>query len=130
MATFAEPAIRETMEVSLDVNKEIFIAKGTRTVEENWHVFYRPYVRLDEVKLPNMKEGDKVKIKKIDQIEKETQPPKRFNQSSIIKELEKRNLGTKATRADILDRLFQRGYIEGVQITVTKLGIETIKILL
>lgn len=129
MATFATPAVRETMEVTLDVNKEDFIAKGTRTIEENWHVFYKPYVKLDEITLPDMKEGEKISIDKIEKEDKETQPPKRFNQSSIIKELEKRNLGTKATRADILDRLFKRNYIEGVRITVTKLGMETISIL-
>ncbi len=129
LATFAKPAVRETMEVQLDVNSELFIAKGTRTVEENWHIYYKPYVRLEEITLPNMKEGEKVEVKKITKLNKETQPPNRFNQSSIIKELEKRNLGTKATRADILDRLFQRGYVEGVKITVTKLGMETINIL-
>ena len=128
-ATFAKPAIRETMQVSLDVNQEIFIAKGTRTIEENWHVFYKPYVKLEEITLPDLKEGGIVDINKIEKHDKETQPPKRFNQSSIIKELEKRNLGTKATRADILDRLFQRGYVEGVQIHVSKLGMETINIL-
>ncbi|HLC91102.1 MAG TPA: DNA topoisomerase I [Candidatus Nanoarchaeia archaeon] len=129
MATFAEPAVRETMEVILAVNKEEFIAKGTRTIKENWHVFYKPYVRLDEITLPDMKEGEQVTVKDIRKEDKETQPPNRFNQSSIIKELEKRNLGTKATRADILDRLFQRGYIEGVQIKVMKLGMETIAVL-
>jgi DNA topoisomerase-1 len=129
LATFADPAVRETMEVYLDVNKEKFLAKGTRTLEENWHIFYKPYVKLEEIALPEMKEGESVEVKKIEKIEKETQPPNRYNQSSIIKELEKRNLGTKATRADILDRLFQRGYIEGVKITVTKLGMETIKVL-
>jgi DNA topoisomerase-1 len=129
MATFAKAAIRETMEVSLDVKQEPFITKGTRTIEENWHLFYKPYVKLEEVTLPEMKEGDKVKIKEINKEDKETQPPKRFNQSSIIKELEKRNLGTKATRADILDRLFQRGYVEGVQIKVTQIGIQTTEIL-
>ena len=129
MATFGKAAIRETMQVTLDVNKEPFIAKGTRTIEENWHVYYKPYIRLEEVTLPDMKEKEKVSIKDIIKHDKETQPPKRFNQSSIIKELEKRNLGTKATRADILDRLFQRGYIEGVKITVTKFGMETISIL-
>ncbi|MBI2151446.1 DNA topoisomerase I [Candidatus Woesearchaeota archaeon] len=129
MATFAQPAVRETMEVSLDVKDEIFIAKGTRTLEENWHVFYKPYVKLEEITLPDMKIGEAVKIKKIEKVDKETQPPNRYNQSSIIKELEKRNLGTKATRADILDRLFQRNYVEGVKITVTKLGMETIKVL-
>jgi len=129
MATFSSAAIRETMDVTLDVKSELFIAKGTRTLEENWHVFYKPYVKVDDVILPEMKENEKVKIKKIEKKDKMTQPPSRFNQSSIIKELEKRNLGTKATRADILDRLFQRGYVEGVQITVTKLGMETMVIL-
>ncbi len=129
MATFADAAIRETMEVNLDVKEEIFVAKGTRTVAENWHAFYKPYVKLEEVTLPEMREGETVHVKKITKLDKETQPPKRFNQSSIIKELEKRNLGTKATRADILDRLFQRGYVEGVQITVTQLGMETIIVL-
>ncbi|MBS3169652.1 DNA topoisomerase I [Candidatus Woesearchaeota archaeon] len=129
MATFAEPALRETMEVSLDVKNEAFVTKGTRTLEENWHVFYKPYLKIEEVTLPNLKENDIVTISEIKKIDKETQPPNRFNQSSIIKELEKRNLGTKATRADILDRLFQRGYLEGVQIKVTKLGMETTTIL-
>ncbi|PIN76355.1 DNA topoisomerase I [Candidatus Woesearchaeota archaeon CG10_big_fil_rev_8_21_14_0_10_36_11] len=128
-ATFADPAVRETMEIVLNVNSENFVTKGTRTIQENWHRFYKPYVKLEEVSLPDMKENDKVTITKIEKVDKETQPPKRFNQSSIIKELEKRNLGTKATRADILDRLFQRGYVAGVQITVTQLGIETIGVL-
>ena len=129
LATFAKPAVRETMEISLDVNQELFTAKGTRTIEENWHRFYKPYVRLEELTLPEMKQGDQVRIKKLEQVDKETQPPSRYNQSSIIKELEKRNLGTKATRADILDRLFKRGYIEGVQIKVTQFGEETTAIL-
>ena len=129
MATFAEPAVRETMEVSLDVKEEIFIAKGTRTVEENWHVFYKPYVKLEEITLPDLKENEVINVKKIFKEDKETQPPNRFNQSSIIKELEKKSLGTKATRADILDRLFQRGYVEGVKIFVTKLGMETVAVL-
>ncbi|MBU0459256.1 MAG: DNA topoisomerase I, partial [Nanoarchaeota archaeon] len=129
LATFSTPAVRETMKVFLDVKAETFIAKGTRTIEENWFAFYKPYLKLEEITLPDMKENEIVNIKKITKLDKETQPPKRFNQSSIIKELEKRNLGTKATRADILDRLFQRGYIEGVKITATEFGIKTIEIL-
>ncbi|MAG60919.1 DNA topoisomerase I [archaeon] len=128
-ATFAEAATRETQTVELDVKKEMFATKGTRTVELGWHKFYAPYVRLEEVTLPKMEKGKTVDVSEILALDKETQPPKRYNQSSIIKELEKRNLGTKATRADILDRLFLRGYIEGVQITATELGIGTVKLL-
>ncbi len=129
MATFAQSALRETMEVILDVKEELFVTKGTRTLQENWHVYYKPYLKLEEITLPNFKEKDAVAVKDISKVDKQTQPPNRFNQASIIKELEKRNLGTKATRADILDRLFQRNYVQGVQITVTKLGMETIAIL-
>ncbi len=129
MATFAEPAIREIMDVELEVKKEIFLAKGARTIKENWHIFYKPYLKVEETLLPEMKEGEMVHIKEIRKADKKTQPPKRFTQASIIRELERRNLGTKATRADTLERLFQRGYIEGVQMHVTKLGMETISIL-
>ncbi len=128
-ATFAKPAVRETMKVTLDVNKEEFITKGTRTIEENWHKFYKPYLKVEEVTLPDMKESEPVDVSKIEKVDKETQPPKRYNQSSIIKELEKRNLGTKATRADILQRLFERGYVEGVKIEVTELGMKTVELL-
>lgn len=129
LATFAEPALRETMEVSLDVKSEHFIAKGTRTLQENWHRFYKPYLKIEEITLPDLKEHEIIAVKKMDLMDKETQPPNRYNQASLIKELERRNLGTKATRADILERLFQRGYAEGVQIKATKLGIETLKVL-
>ena len=55
--------------------------------------------------------------------EKETKPPARYNQASLIKELEKRELGTKATRADIIDKLYDRKYINGTQqIEVNQLG--------
>ncbi|MFH1682463.1 MAG: DNA topoisomerase I [Candidatus Woesearchaeota archaeon] len=129
LATFGETAIREILQVDLDVKKEIFIAKGTRTSSPGWHKYYHPYLKLEEIELPELKEKEQVKIKKIKKLDKETQPPKRYNQSSIIRELEKRNLGTKATRADILDRLFKRDYIEGVQIKVNQIGIETIEVL-
>jgi len=129
LATFGESAVREVMHVNLDVKKEIFVARGARTVEEGWHKFYQPYLKLEESELPELSRGEKVKVKKINKLSKETQPPKRYTQSSIIRELEKRNLGTKATRADVLDRLFKRGYIEGIHVTVSKLGMETIAVL-
>jgi len=61
--------------------------------------------------------------------EKETQPPKRFSPASIISELEKRNLGTKATRSSILETLYDRGYVEGQSIQATPLGISLINTL-
>ncbi|MCL4372093.1 DNA topoisomerase [Candidatus Marsarchaeota archaeon] len=51
-----------------------------------------------------------------------SKPPKRYTKASLIAELEKRELGTKATRASIVDTLFKRGYIEGSSISVTAFG--------
>lgn len=129
LATFAENAIRETMIAEINCSSEIFIAKGTRTIEKGWHEFYSPYVRLEEIELPNMKKGDKIKVNKIELLSRETQPPKRYTPASIIKDLEKRNLGTKATRSEIVDTLFQRGYVQGKAIEATNLGISTIETL-
>lgn len=129
LATFGEPAVRETMTVNLVVKSEIFVAKGTRTIKDGWHELYRPYVQLEEITLPLMVEKSVVPVKKISLNEKETQPPKRYTQSSIIKELEQRELGTKATRADIIETLAKRSYVTGDPISVTDLGMKTIQTL-
>ncbi|MBI2647701.1 DNA topoisomerase I, partial [Candidatus Woesearchaeota archaeon] len=129
LATFADIAVRETIIIDINCNGEIFVAKGTRTIEKGWHNFYEPYVNFEEVELPDLKQNDKIKVKSIELLSKETQPPKRYTPASIIKELEKRNLGTKATRSEIIDTLFQRGYIQGQPIEATELGISTIETL-
>ena len=125
MATFADAATRETMTITIGVAEEPFIAKGTRTVDRGWHVFYGPYATFDEVTLPKVEKGDDVVVKQIENLEKETKPPKRYTPASIIKELEKRNLGTKATRSQIVDNLYDRGYVKAKSIEVTDLGLKT-----
>ena len=129
LATFSDPATRETMTIDIDCNKEIFIAKGTRTVEKGWHIYYEPYVKLEEEELPSVNKNDEVNMNKINLHDKETQPPKRYTPASIIKTLESKNLGTKATRSEIVDTLFHRGYVDGKAIAATNLGIKTVETL-
>jgi DNA topoisomerase-1 len=68
-------------------------------------------------------------VKKVNIEEKMTQPPKRYTPASIISELEKKNLGTKATRASVIETLYDRGYIKGQSIEATPLGISLISTL-
>ncbi|MBW2980910.1 DNA topoisomerase I [Candidatus Woesearchaeota archaeon] len=124
-ATFGDPATRETMVVNLDCNKENFIAKGTTTIEKGWFELYGRYVMLKEEELPPIKEGDICNIKKLDKLDKQTTPPKRYTEASLIKALEKENLGTKATRASIIETLYNRGFIDAKAIRATELGIRT-----
>jgi len=129
MATFAEPAVKQTVVIKINCNDEIFVAKGTTTVEKGWHIFYEPYVSGKEEELPLVKENENVDVKEVNMYDKETQPPKHYTPASIIKELAKRNLGTKATRAQIVDTLFQRGYVTGKAIEATDLGISAVETL-
>ncbi|MFH0711242.1 MAG: DNA topoisomerase I [Candidatus Aenigmatarchaeota archaeon] len=122
LSVFSDPAIREVMNVILDVDGNNFIAVGKRTIEKGWTKIYEPYLDYEEQILPELKIGQVLKVLKLEKLEKETQPPGRYSQGSILKEMEKRELGTRATRAEILKTLYDRGYISGQSIKVTKLG--------
>jgi DNA topoisomerase-1 len=122
LSVFAEEALRESNTVTLDINGHTFLAVGKRTIESGWTKYYEPYLVVEEQILPELKVGQTLKVLKIEQLAKETQPVGRYSQGSILKEMEKRNLGTRATRAEILQTLYDRGYINGKSIQVTKLG--------
>jgi DNA topoisomerase-1 len=128
-AVFGKPATRENNKITIDVQGYNFLMKGTRTVEKSWHELYEPYLRFEEIELPKLEKDTQVINKGIENIEKETQPPKRYTDASIIKELEKRNIGTKATRAEILANLRSRGYLIDKSIKVTDLGLKIDEVL-
>ena len=126
MATFSEPAIREVQNLKISVNEEKFLAQGIRTTERGWFKFYEPFLKIREEELPKVSEGEVLKVQDIVLHDEETKPPKRYTQASIIKELEKKNLGTKSTRAQIIDTLYNRHYAQGTSIEATDLGIKLV----
>lgn len=127
LSAFADPAIRETMKVVINSNSHRFILNGARTLKEGWLRIYGKYVRFDEVILPAFKEGEAVKVVQIKREKKKTKPPARYSPASVIKKMEDLGIGTKATRAQILETLYSRGYIEGKRkIKVTPLGMKVV----
>lgn len=121
LATCAREARIESMRVDIDVNGEPFLAKGERIIDEGWLKFY-PYPRKKELILPDLKEGERLKLLRHELLEKQTQPPPRFRQGSLIQEMEKLGLGTKSTRHNIIQNLYDRGYTYGDPIVPTKMG--------
>ena len=109
------------MRATLDIEGEKFKFNRRRVTHKGWMEHY-PFKKIDNEKFPDVKEGDVMSVKELISEEKETKPPARYNQASLIKDLEKKNLGTKATRADIVDKLYDRKYINGTQIEVNELG--------
>jgi len=131
LGAFWDDMRREYINIYLDIGGELFKLSGTRTLNEGWHEIYY-FTEFKEKEIPNFREGNVVSIKKIILEERRTKPPKRYSMSSIIKELEKRRLGTKSTRAEIVEKLIKRGYVveEKGYLRVTNLGmavIETLK---
>ena len=124
LACFADWAVREGMRVDLALGPEKYYVSGARTVSPGWISFYEPYAKFEEEMLPDFKEGERLKVSKIEMPQKETTPPKRYTEASIIQALEKDGLGTKATRAVVIETLHERGYIRGKKsIEVTPFGL-------
>lgn len=123
LASFSKPATVEKQKVVLQSGSEEYQADGVAIAEKGWFGVYSPFLRLKEKQLPKFTEGEKVPIEKLEMVEKQTQPPSRYTEASIIKALEAENLGTKATRAEIIQTLYDRQYVSGKSIEVTPLGL-------
>lgn len=122
ISLFGDEAELKSVKVELNINDESFNFSRQKISKYGW-LELDPF-QLKKVKnedFPDMSEGDILKAK-VKSEEKETKPPARYNQASIIKELEKRGLGTKATRANIVAILYTRKYIQGNKIEVSQLG--------
>jgi len=102
-----------------------FLAKGLEIKNKGFLNVYPAVIRERGIgDMFGKKQIEKIKIE-----EKLTQPPKRYTPASIITELEKRNLGTKATRAAIIETLYNRNYIKEEPIHAIPLGISLISTL-
>jgi len=129
MAVFGEPGVKQSMKAAINVNGHHFYLRGRRILKEGWMKYYKPYLRTEEVSLPPIKEGEMVQLKNISREDKFTKPPPRYNPSSLLKRMEEEGIGTKATRADIIETLYSRRYITGERIAVTDLGFDVIEVL-
>jgi DNA topoisomerase I len=125
LALFCDDAIIDRKRITAEADKLVFSTNGSQIRKKGWMGIYPS--KLKETEVPDMEGEVKIIDQKIE--EKETQPPKRFSQASIISELEKRNLGTKATRSSILETLYNRGYVKDKSIEATSLGISLINTL-
>lgn len=66
----------------------------------------------DEKLLPELKEGEKVKLLEIKNDQHFTEPPPRFSEASLVKTLEEYDIGRPSTYASIISTLVNRGYVE------------------
>jgi len=130
ISCFSPDAKTENKKITLvakdkDGNEVSFTRTGLQILEHGWTSVYPS--NMNEEKLPDL--NGHVNLDKINFLDKETQPPKRYSSASLISILEKKNLGTKATRTHIVETLFDRGYLDGKSIMATPLGEKLIEAL-
>lgn len=121
-AVFAEPYVYQSISIEIDVNGHSFFASGRVGIYSGFLKYYGDYSGVEEVLLPELNEGEKIEKINPKKEEKVTKPPPRYNPASVVSEMEKLGIGTKSTRANIVDILYERNYIDGRQIIVTDLG--------
>jgi DNA topoisomerase III len=155
LAVFHPEAVFERTRVETTVEEHVFRTSGRVLLEAGWRAVYGEEVsgsQKDEDSggdqlLPVLREGEQVETRSVESIRKETQPPRRFSDASMLaametagKDIEDAELreamkgsgiGTPATRAAIIERLIQVGYIEreGRALHATEKGVQVISLL-
>ncbi len=88
-----------------------FSITGSIVVFEGW-LQADPEARGEDVDLPKLNTGDDINLLAINGTEKQTEPPNRYSEAGLIKELEKRGIGRPSTYASIISTIEARGYVE------------------
>jgi DNA topoisomerase III len=156
LAVFHPEAVYERTRVETTVEEHVFRTSGRVLVTVGWKGVYGEEAHSangpdddtggDQV-LPPLEQGEQVETRSVDSLRKETQPPRRFTEASLLaametagKDIEEAELreamkdsgiGTPATRASIIERLIAVGYIEreGRALHATDKGILVIDLL-
>ncbi len=100
-----------------------FAVNGSRVVFDGW-LAADPRARGEDVEVPKIAKGDKLTCKDVDIEAKQTQPPSRYSEAGLIKELEKRGIGRPSTYASTMKTIIDRGYVlkEGRTLMPTDTG--------
>jgi DNA topoisomerase-1 len=132
-ATFGDPFTILNTTLLIEVNDEyIFKTQGKKQLDKGWTHFYQPYFKLGEAILPILKCHDILEYDTMTILEKFTQAQARFNPSSLLLTMIREDIGTKSTRADIIDILKSRNYIYSHKdgtLEATALGMVVIELL-
>ncbi|MGD8207207.1 MAG: DNA topoisomerase 3 [Thiohalocapsa sp.] len=139
VAVFLPDQRVEETQVTLSIGGEAFAAKGSRELEAGWRRVEprrRPagagalesVPSTDVRPLPSLEKGQIVHVDRLEVVEKETQPPRPFNDATLLSAMKHAGreidddslaavmkdsgLGTPATRAEIIEKLLRTGYVE------------------
>ncbi|MDD3643438.1 MAG: type I DNA topoisomerase, partial [Candidatus Krumholzibacteria bacterium] len=125
LASLASPAVYEVLEVDIEAGGRYLLrASGRRLLRPGFLAVFPDRKTEDESWLPELREGEAAEVREIGSTQHFTEPPPRFSEASLIKELEDKGIGRPSTYASILSIIIDRGYVEkdGRALRPTELG--------
>ena len=137
LAVLSKPYVYEQTTLELDVNGETFVTKGNRTISLGFKAIYQDQEDGANMKVPALKQGTSLRISKVGITKGQTSPPAYFTEGTLLSAMENPvafleekdqqiakkltqtgGIGTVATRADIIDKLFNKFMIEKREQTI------------
>ncbi len=110
IASQMKPAVFFGLNVDVQGGKFVFRANGSQVIFPGF-LKVLGAENIEENILPELKEGEEVKLNKMEEEQHFTQPPPRFTEGTLVKELEAKGIGRPSTYAPIVSTIQQRGYI-------------------
>ncbi|MBN2093931.1 MAG: type I DNA topoisomerase [Candidatus Zambryskibacteria bacterium] len=111
VASQMQDALMMRTKIIAEVDNCNFYANGSRVIRGSW-LLADPRAKGEDIILPQVKLGDPLSLINLKSEEKQTEPPKRYSEAGLIKELEKRGIGRPSTYASIITTIIDRGYVE------------------
>lgn len=107
------PARFDTTQVNIENGDYTIKAYGSRRTFPGYQKVYASSRDEDKDKiLPELKEGDELQAKAVNTEQKFTEPPQRFTEASLVKEMEDKNIGRPSTYAPTITNLMDKEYVE------------------
>ena len=110
VASQMAPAVYEVTAVEIEAGEGLFAAGGRRMVFDG-HLRVMPSDREEDKGLPALKQGDELDLVELVPQQHFTQPPARFTEAALVRELEKRGIGRPSTYAPTVSTLLKRNYV-------------------
>jgi DNA topoisomerase-1 len=131
LSCFGEDAVREASSVEILVGGHAFKMEEMRVLVPGWMKIVVEGRRADEVSMVTaaLREGDHVGVEVVTVEEHLRARPERYNQATLLEKMEREEIGTKATRADTISTLLDRGYAAGEKLVPTELGFALIEVM-
>ena len=112
LASQMAAAVFDSMQVNIENGRYGLKASGSKLIFDGYQKVYSPNLDEDKDKLlPELSEGEELEAKEVTSEQKFTEPPSRFTEASLVKDLEDKNIGRPSTYAPIIATLLERKYI-------------------